>query len=115
MSLVSEALNRAADWLEANPDKHIATQLTERPGANPFDPRAQCFCAYGRFLKELGTEGEKLWATEDVFATVQRRYDIDFVDVYQRNDRASRSCPDGLEQGNPVVIPYLRELARARV
>lgn len=51
------AAGKAADWLEANRDRHIVGALAlDSRGATvaPSNPDAQCFCALGRFAVEAG-------------------------------------------------------------
>lgn len=52
-----KAILRAADWLEANPDKHIAEYFALDVDGNmvePLDERACYFCAVGRLIREVG-------------------------------------------------------------
>lgn len=51
------AIRRAADWLEANPDKHITCDLAldaSGHATSPTGPEAVCFCALGRIAHEMG-------------------------------------------------------------
>jgi hypothetical protein len=53
------AILAAADWLEKNPDKHIAVELARTAQGHrclPNDPNATCFCALGRIAVEMGFE-----------------------------------------------------------
>ncbi|MGN6819447.1 MAG: hypothetical protein ACTHJR_12325 [Sphingomonas sp.] len=46
---------RAADWLEANPDRHVRGLLAATQKGyevKPLDREAECFCALGRLAKE---------------------------------------------------------------
>ena len=119
IKLTPAAMRRAADWLEANPDKHIAGHLADdkhrRPVPSPFDPRAACFCAYGRYMLELGEPARIAYAHETpeaknlgVYQFMLQSYGVDFQAVYSRNDRKDFINPAG---GSPKVIPYLRNLA----
>ena len=54
---IREAATRAADWLEANPDKHLQVNMAADKHGRPVsttDPEATCFCAAGRLAHELG-------------------------------------------------------------
>lgn len=57
--LVKAAAKRAADWLEANRDKHIRGRFAEDANGFRVSARSEdatCFCALGRFLHELPDE-----------------------------------------------------------
>ncbi|MGN6819443.1 MAG: hypothetical protein ACTHJR_12305 [Sphingomonas sp.] len=56
-SQIRQAMERAADWLEANRDHHIRGYLSARKDGKetkPTFPDAECFCAVGRLCKEYG-------------------------------------------------------------
>jgi hypothetical protein len=92
-----EAILRAADWLEANPDKHIAGYLAANAlgeRVTSSSPEAVCFCAMGRIMKELNVAT----ANDTEIPRHVRRM------IYEENDRFGG-------KGNPAVITYLRELA----
>ena len=60
---------RAADWLEANPTKHIRGALTRNDRGRPTrltNPDATCFCAVGRLSYELNP------ATDEGYTVVSR-------------------------------------------
>lgn len=114
------ALRRAADWLQANPDKHISGHLAEdakhRPLPSPFDPKAECFCAFGRYMVELGEPARIAYehATPEsrdlgVYQYIKQSYGVDFTEVYTRNDRKDHDRD--VRKASPHVIPYLRGLA----
>lgn len=96
---VRAAAGRAADWLEANRDKHITIQLaltTEGEIVTPTDPKADCFCALGRLAKELNldasTGGEVYNRLSERLGKTKRRDDIRerFDLVYEANDGDKR-------------------------
>jgi len=110
---VNAALLRTADWLEAHPDRHITTVLATAANGNevwPFAPEAHCFCAYGRFLVELGDEGQRLYEDANGYGAVFDATGIRYETVYNINDRMPEGG-DG-EHGNPEVIDYLRQKAK---
>lgn len=54
--------NKAIDWLEANPDRHITGTMSEdRNGfwIEPANERAYNFCALGRMANEAGITDER--------------------------------------------------------
>ena len=54
-----QLINRALDWLEANPDNHIIGMMASIDGeiaTHPTDPNATCWCALGRIAYELNLE-----------------------------------------------------------
>lgn len=126
-----EAINRAADWLEANPDKHISASYAAGADGNylfPLDPRAECFCAIGRIAKEceespfVRAEGEKNIGTPenpDVRKWMLHIAGLDggqFNQIVILNDELNERHDEGnvfkpLWRGNPAVIPLLRKLA----
>ena len=62
---MKDAIIRALDWLEENPDKHIADSYAlTKDGyvCDPNEPEADCFCVVGRIAHELGQE---IFETED--------------------------------------------------
>ena len=53
---IREAAARAADWLEANPDKQVRFKMAQNKygdTVSTIDPEASCFCAVGRLAHEL--------------------------------------------------------------
>lgn len=79
MNKYKSAILAAVKWLRENPDKHIAgTFAKDETGwsVDPNKPEAACFCAYGRFLKELDME-DRTENTEEV---------LPFLQVWTRND-----------------------------
>lgn len=60
-------LHKALDWLDANPDKHIAGTLAEDGEGNtvePDAPEAQCWCVLGRMVVEGNLEPATIFATD---------------------------------------------------
>ncbi|MGN6819177.1 MAG: hypothetical protein ACTHJR_10970 [Sphingomonas sp.] len=56
---IKQAMIRAADWLEANPDGHARMRMAARESGQivgTMDPRACRFCALGRMMHELGID-----------------------------------------------------------
>ena len=97
MTDLKTAAARAADWLEANPTKHIVGILatdTAKREVSYSDPHAECFCALGRLGKELG-----LTDTRSFKEFVNLLGDDGVHEVYSRNDAGadykSRLGPDG--------------------
>lgn len=110
------ALQRAADWIMSNPDKHIAgTMAMDELGdvVMPLDPKAVCFCAMGRLALEAGVHipvdsNRKLEMVGE--AVGLDCYAINTV--WRANDR--QVVPDHSTRhyrGNPAVIDVLRKLA----
>jgi hypothetical protein len=121
-----EAIRRAADWLEANPDKHMAAFYAANAAGDyvgPNHPDAECFCAIGRIAKECGEaptsmhgvdrdnrrwfyhisglDGTQFAAIVKLNDAINERYDVDTMETAEKP----------LWRGNPDVIPYLRKLA----
>lgn len=74
-----EAILRAADWLEANPDKHISGTMVD----------GDCFCAIGRIALEYGI----LPVVSDVFdldvLSDKLGLSVDAIDlIWKTNDGA---------------------------
>jgi len=97
---VRVAAGRAADWLEANRDKHITGQLaltTDGHIVPPADPKADCFCALGRLAKELSinvpTNGEVYSRLADPLGKAKQNDDIRerLELVYEANDEDKRN------------------------
>lgn len=110
--MIKAALLRTADWLEANPSKHIAVRLAtdnHKVEVDPFDPTATCFCAYGRMLVELGDEARAVFTNDEGYNQIKDKFGVSFDDVYHVNDEKHGGDPD--REGNPAVIPFLRRLA----
>jgi hypothetical protein len=107
------AILAAADWLEANPDKHIAGDLAQDAlgrVVGPLDPAAVCFCAMGRLVIESGQPLD-LDACK-VFAQIGQAVGLDdeaLTVVWMTND--IHPIAKHGRSGNPAVIPYLRSLA----
>lgn len=106
--LVLEAFCKAADWLEANPDKHtkgVMARDAEGTRVEPNAPEATCFCMYGRMLHELGLaeiEGNGIDDNVRIINDIVPA-SLHFGIVAGINDRR-------LSGGN-VVINYVREKA----
>lgn len=112
-----DALCRAADWLEANPDKHTKVALARNDAGDaldsPFDPAAACFCAYGRAVLEAGEEAKAIFdkylhdSSIDLYAKLDSILGVEFTEVYDIND--GNTVP--LELAKPRVIEFLRRSA----
>jgi hypothetical protein len=100
-----DAILRAADWLEANPDKHITGDLATTDLGTPVSPtssRATCFCALGRIAKEAGVH---VIPRISGYEPIQKAAGLTFdqsSDIWSMNDTASSKT---------TVITYLRKLA----
>lgn len=123
MKTLKEGLIAAADWLEANPDRHIqgflATDASGN-GCHPTSPAAECFCAIGRVSHEL-----KLGTTDNIDSSVYGEFD-DLVQkaapglniisdhVVAANDQDGRKrkmfCPL-MEPASSRAIRLLRKIA----
>ena len=93
------AAARAADWLEANPTKHVARSLAIDADGNkvaPDDPTAECFCALGRLAVELGLE----FPNPDVYYAFPKSVPLD--DIWEANDKGS---PTQFETGSRRITP----------
>lgn len=101
---VREAAGRAADWLEANPDKHIGKKLaTDDTGlsVSTLSPDATCFCAVGRWARELGIDTRRI----NYGLRCKIGGDFSFGSVFLSNDR-------GIEFGDKSLgILALRRVA----
>lgn len=81
---IKAAATRAADWLAANPDKHIARSLAiDADGVKvpPTSDKAECFCALGRFARELNLPGNDSSIYAEFF-----ELKIDYDAIYNAND-----------------------------
>lgn len=107
--MLKDALLRTANWLEANPDKHIIGHCAETAGgitADVGDPAACCFCAVGRLAKELGVGLDRISPFEEVQEVLtDEGLDIECATIYGVNDASWG------RRGNPRVIILLRKLA----
>jgi len=68
-------LHRAADWLEANPDRHTTGALArtkEGQLCDPTGPDAYCFCAVGRIQYELLQNREAALLARLIFRLTSR-------------------------------------------
>jgi hypothetical protein len=109
-----EAILRAADWLEANPDKHIAGSLAidvlgQR--CSPTSPLAECFCALGRIALEANVDSPPGTRSYD---TINRAVGLDkeqSMDIWRVNDRDLIPTNNVWPNGNPAVVAHLRRLA----
>lgn len=99
---IRAAARRAADWLEANPDKHIIGNMAHDEQHNEVpanSPQAMCWCAVGRLAKELDNPAVDL--DEGSYAPINEVLGAECVTtIFTRNDR--------LREGG---IEALRELA----
>lgn len=115
---VKAAIARAADWLEANPEKHGAGILAvDARGftVEPTDPAAKCFCALGRIAKEANlVTSPRDSNMYGLFHDFLQPLNISSVDIYIRNDRSGDFgyTDTGSIRGNPAVINYLREISK---
>lgn len=103
---IPQALNAAADWLEANPDKHIDVNLARDENGvecHPSTPGATCFCAVGRVAKEL-----EVPVDANVYNFMNNLIGTDTVDDIWATNDSWENLEDG---GNPAVIPLLRAIA----
>jgi hypothetical protein len=94
---VRKAAIRAAAWLKDNPDRHIRGDLAVTSKGRPCTPLhhdAQCFCALGRFGKELGTN-----SPYDEFGS----FGLSATQVWQPND--SGAVDENREMACPKVKP----------
>ena len=120
---VRQAFLDAADWLEANPDRHIAGYLAaDKQGARctPLDPDAACFCGVGRVAKELNLlGGASLYARLDAMVsevapklTENKSVADNIVGVNDTDPRKSRTTICHVQPGNQRVIAHLRKVAK---
>lgn len=95
MNKTKTALLAAATWLENNQSRHIIGSLavnSEGMTCDPVSEEAECFCALGRFTKELGVsapiteDGEA--SDYDGFSIYLRSFGIEPVEIFGPNDRA---------------------------
>lgn len=112
------ALIRAADWLEANPDRHIQGRLAADEFGTPCTvdaPRAECFCAVGRVAREYGLSGTTSVYTNLDDAFKQAGADRGSVDIFHTNDHGvigdRRMVCRRVNPGNRRVIKMLRRIA----
>lgn len=113
MNKYKAAMLAAVNWLRENPDKHIRGTFAknEKGGyVDPNHPEAVCFCAYGRFLKELDLD-DRTETTDRV---------LSFSEVWTRNDGypqdVGADCPVDQQRkeaqlGQICALDYLEEVA----
>jgi hypothetical protein len=111
---ILDAALKAADWLEANHNRHIAGTLALNSEGRTTDPAsgdAQCFCMVGRITKELNT-------FNDVEAI--RHWPEEFTLIVPMNDstrdyETEPACPirKGRLSDGKEVIKYVREVVAA--
>jgi len=80
------AAKRAADWLKANPDKHIGFRLAEAANGTSVPPTsvfADCFCAVGRLACELNSS--------DYHGVYRAIGSTETDDLYSANDSGIRT------------------------
>jgi hypothetical protein len=118
MTDIRTAITRAADWLEANPDNHIAFIHAAKPTddggyKHVALQQGECFCATGRIMFELGLDFDEedcgsFNATLHAFneQLMNLPMGITRVEIESLNDdNLDRSIPN---RGN--VIKYLRSI-----
>ena len=79
----------ALQWLGANPDNHIKTQLAHDAEDNPvstLDPKAECFCALGRYAVEMGINTR--YMDHRLFGVETAQDSRQFSSVWETNDDA---------------------------
>lgn len=120
---VKAALLSAADWLEAHPSQHIVGRIAvSKEGVNcdPTAPEAECFCALGRFAKELDmsvpvTESGHNY---DPFDEVEEM-GVAYGNIYGMNDsvivsgqrwKVEPACPT-MNLSGPIGVKALRYAA----
>jgi hypothetical protein len=104
------AILAAADWLEANPDKHISVELARTADGGRCSPNASvatCFCALGRIAVEAGYE-------VPMYSRAQMSNIGDAVGLSHEQVStiwvANDSNPT-VGKGSGAVIPLLRSIA----
>ena len=110
-----DAAGRAADWLEANPTKHItfALALDAYGNAVPFAaPEAACFCALGRLGYETGKGNPEALVSGDYRVLNQLLGSTECVAVHAANDKNTGlgTILTGVERGHPDGIAMLRRI-----
>lgn len=103
-----EAFCKAADWLEQHPDNHITHDLAMDENSNVVpvtSPKAECFCAFGRFMRELGVSDADVDHIQEVSNQLADNSleDLGFVPIFQINDSE--------DDGKVRVIKYIKEKA----
>jgi len=105
----------AADWLEANRDKHITGDLAIDASGNDVrynDPDADCFCALGRLGKELGLEPSDEYSYAELTRALAE-VSIQPSEIFSENDRYPR---DNMFKGRYLAscdgVEALRRLAK---
>lgn len=110
MEMNKGAILRAADWLEANPDKHIIAKLATNDCGwlvEPTGPMATCFCAMGRIAKEAGfvvpmTDCSPMARIGEAVGMTPSDVSL----IWVSNDAVGTGS-----RGNPNVINVLRRIA----
>jgi len=101
---IKAAAARAADWLAANPTKHIARSLAiDAAGRKvaPTSDKAECFCALGRFARELNLPGNDSSIYAEFF-----ELKIDYDAIFEANDEDTVApYENGGDRRIPVVHP----------
>jgi hypothetical protein len=118
---VKQALIAAADWLEANPERHTTSYLaldSQGRTCNPDDPDAQCFCGVGRVAKELGVTGTRVY--DKVDEAINERLPRRMIEkpptevIVRLNDQGGRDRQMVCNLARPAsheAVTYLRKLA----
>lgn len=116
---LKQAIIDAADWLSANPERHIRGELAiddKGLSCDVSNPNAQCFCAVGRVAHEYGLSG-----TVQIYADIDRALrtagaTLTSGSIYRAND--SGMVDENLEMvcvsarpGSPEAIGLLRQIA----
>ena len=83
-----EKMLAALRWLASNPDKHAEVDLAydaEMNVVSTLDPKAECFCALGRYAVEMGVDTQ--YMDRDAFGVPIDDDDDDlFTQVWSTND-----------------------------
>lgn len=92
-----EAILRAAEWIERNPDKLIAGDFARDDLGYKSDPtgfRATCFCAVGRMVKESGYRPPRTTPHTGLAFSRALGVSLDVLDkITEINDEAVRTLP----------------------
>lgn len=119
MGKVRNALLSAADWLEANPDKHIASFLSvDKNGKTvpPTSKNAVCFCGVGRVCKELDLN---LKRRESIFDSLHNLFEEEANQtiyfhtadkIVTANDRGGRPREMFCRKMSPASVTAIRVL-----
>jgi hypothetical protein len=115
MTDIRTAITNAADWLEANPDDHIAYYLSAKRDQfgdlqNTGLREGTCFCAAGRIMFELGLSYGEDDANGFTASTSALNDELSQLTVPVRMSTIESRNDNALPFRKSDVVKYLRSL-----